>query len=85
METLNSNEIDQDLSQKIAGLKALAATHTILNRGSFPISLHSTVEQSIDFMQSLHEQLLSEAILHPQADLVPELKLLKDSKEEKKD
>lgn len=73
-------EIPSDLQSQLNAVKALAATYNLLDKGLYPASHHQVVAETIAFIRSLHEQALQVAIDHPSADLVPELKQLKESK-----
>lgn len=69
--------IDQDLLNKVQALKALTATYNLLDRGSYPHNALVAVVESMKFVRSLHEQLLAEALAHPEASEVPELSKFK--------
>lgn len=71
-------EIPKDLQASLSSLKAIKQTHNLLQSGSFPFGFNDAIVSSLAFLESLHKQLVDEAIKHPQADLVPELKTLKE-------
>lgn len=72
-----TDTISQDLQNKVSSLKALATTHNLLQKGHYPYGYDDAIKQSLSFIQALHEQVMTEAINDPQAELVPELKQLK--------
>ena len=65
--------IPKDLQDQLSAIRALAATHDLISKGSFNVSKLAQVEQSILFLQSLHKQCMDQALSHPSADQVPEL------------
>ena len=73
-----SKEVPTDLQEKVGALRATATIHNLLQQGSFKSSYHQAIELSVKFIESLHKQLMDEAIQHPDADLVPDLKAVKE-------
>jgi hypothetical protein len=65
--------IPKDLQDQLSAIRALAATHDLISKGSFNVSKLGQVEQSILFLQSLHAQCIEQALAHPSANEVPEL------------
>lgn len=70
-------QVPQDLQEKVAGIRALAQVHNLLGKGTYTVNAHEAVKQSLAFIESLHQQLVDEALQHPQVDTVPELSNLK--------
>lgn len=71
-------EISKELSDKLGSLRAITQAHNLLQQGHFPYSYKQAIEQSLIFLQALHEQVKADALADPQADLVPELKAQKE-------
>lgn len=69
--------IPQDLQEKVNALRAIATTYNLLNEGSFKFNTHEAIKASQEFLKALHAGMSAEALAHPDADLVPELKVLK--------
>jgi len=67
-------EIPEELKKKTAALKALAANFNLLDKGLFLHHQGALVLEVLNFVKSLHEQVLKEALEHPLANLVPEFK-----------
>lgn len=67
-------EIQQDLIDKLGAIRALAGCYNLLNGAAFPVGHHESVVKSLAFLQELHKQALQDALQHPQAGLVEELK-----------
>jgi len=76
------SELPEDLQALVNSLKAIAMTHTLLQKGAFQFPDYGAVAQSIQFIESLHKQAMSEASAHPKAHLSPELNALKQTPEE---
>ena len=75
------SEPASELVAQIQAIRAIAATHDLLNSGSFPLAKFKQVESCIAFLENLHIQCLDQASSHSDADLIPELKQVKASKE----
>jgi len=65
--------IDQALVDKCKALKQLINVHDLLNQGQFPGYHNKRIGEALDFVQSLHKQLLAEAQEHPQSNKIAEL------------
>jgi hypothetical protein len=68
----------EDLQEQIKAIQALTATHNLLNHGTFQVKYFGQLEQSIAFIESLHQNLFAAALAHPQAHLVPSLHAVKE-------
>ena len=66
-------EIPQDLKEKLSAARALALTHKLLTTGIFQGNSASQVVASLNFVESLHGQMLEDIKALPQASLVVEL------------
>ncbi len=75
-----ATEPPQDLLDKLKVIQLVSKTTSLLANASFNVSQHQNVTQCIQFMQQLHESLVSDAASHPQADTVPALKQRKETK-----
>lgn len=81
--------IPQDLQEKWGAVQACATTFNILQKGMFTHEMHPLVKASLVFLQKLHEGAIKDALLHPEACLIPELKEFqelqaKEAKDEQK-
>lgn len=76
-------EVPKDLQDKVSSLKALSKIHKLLNEGTYHFGYMKDIEPSLVFLESLHSQVLEDALTHEDIDLVDELKALKKAKEEK--
>lgn len=63
----------QDLLDKVKAAKALTTTHSLLGVGMFQFRHQEQLKQSIEFLESLHKQVIAECLAHPDCDLVPDL------------
>lgn len=70
--------IPQDLKDKMGAVEATATAFNLLEKGHFPHSYASAIRSSLHFLQKLHEQCVEDALKHPDADLVPELKTARE-------
>jgi len=66
-------EIPKDLQDMLGSLTALATIHTLLQRGMFQVTEHGAVASSIQYVEILHKQVMSDAKAHPKAHLSPQL------------
>lgn len=66
-------QIDDTLKAQLGAIRGVATAHNLLDKGLFNHQAAEAVRLSLDFLRSLHLQLVEEAIKHPQADLIPEL------------
>ena len=78
--TESKAEIAPELTQKVQALRALVTTYNLFNEGSFPLRCMQAALSAQNFLQSLHGSLVEEALAHPDADKVPEIKEMKDQK-----
>lgn len=75
-DTIQDVEIEQNLLNKLSALRSIVTTHNLLQEGSFTVAAFPAIQVSLDFLKSLHKQVSEDALQHPQASLVPELKQL---------
>lgn len=75
-------QIDPKLLASVKSLRALATCHNLLDKGLFNHAQAVNVPNCLEFLRSLHEQVTKEALSHPDADKIQELKNLKDSQKE---
>lgn len=73
VETTTPADLPQDLLQKVSATKAVATAHSLLGVGMFQHRHTEALQKSIDFLTSLHKQILEECLSHPDADKVPDL------------
>lgn len=71
-------EPPQDLIAQTKATEALSVVHTLLHKGAYHAKELPSLTSAIAFITSLHAQSLAKALKHPQADLIPELKSIKD-------
>jgi uncharacterized protein YdeI (YjbR/CyaY-like superfamily) len=74
-------EIPKDLSEKWGAVEATATTFNLMQKGTFTASYMTVLNASLSFLQKLHEQTVEDALKHPKADLIPELKAIKEERE----
>lgn len=73
-------EISEEFSNTVKGLGALTTVHNLLQKGTFTYEYRYALDQSISFIESLHKQAIEAALVHPEADKVPELVALKEAR-----
>ena len=73
MENQEVITISQDLQDKLNAIEALVQTHTLLGLGTFQYRNHQALKSSLHFLESLHKQVMEEALAHPDADKVQSL------------
>jgi hypothetical protein len=78
-------EIPKDLSDKWGSVEAVATTFNLMQKGAFPHSYQAAVGASLVFLSKLHESCVEAALAHPESDLIPQLKELKNAKDGKAD
>ena len=66
--------VPKDLQDKMGAIEAVATAFNVLDKGYFPHSYAQSVKLSLKFLQVLHEQSVEDALAHPQAHMVDELK-----------
>lgn len=69
--------IEQELLNKVSALRAIVTTHNLLQEGNFNLAAMPALQASVEFLKSLHAQVSEDALKHPQADLIEDLKQLK--------
>ena len=75
--------LPKDLSDLYNALKSIVITNNLLKAGLYPLGHDELYKISNQFLGSLHKQLLNQMMLHPQSDLIPELKQDKDIHDQK--
>lgn len=73
-------DISEEFSKTLKGLGALTTVYNLLQKGTFTYDYRFALDQSISFIQSLHNQSTDNALLHPESDKVPELVALKEAR-----
>ncbi len=66
-------EIPKDLSDRWAGVVALATAHKLLQEGLFTYAHRNAVGVSLGFLEELHFEALKSAKEHPKSDLIPDI------------
>jgi hypothetical protein len=66
----STREPAQDLTEKVGAIRALITINELLHRGMFFGATSKSVSASIEFVNSLHKQLVTEAKKHPDASLI---------------
>lgn len=74
--------LPEDLQSKVNALKALVGLQKLLHTGSFLYTARAEIDRGLAFLESLHKDLLLEAMQHTEADLVPEFIDLKKMQEQ---
>lgn len=62
-----------ELQDKLRAIKALALVYELLCKGMHPVGSSDAIKQSLEFIKSLHTQILDDASKDQDAHLVPEL------------
>lgn len=84
--TKETKLVPQELSDKWGSVTAVATACNCLDAGMYPHKYASVVRNSIAYLAKLHETLVDDALKHPQAHMIPELKdLLRQINEAKKE
>jgi hypothetical protein len=78
-------EVPEDLANQFQSVKALTVCHQLLCLGHFQHQHQSLLTQSIGFIEFLHEQVITEALNHKDAKMIPQLKAELKKRKEKKD
>lgn len=79
----SKSAIPKDLEDKWGAVQAVATTHNLLQKGLYTHDYASAVKASLGFLLKLHEQTVEDALTHPQAHLIPELKTIQDQEKAK--
>jgi len=74
-------EVPKDLSDQWGAVQAAATTCNLLQKGFFPFSMQQALTQCIAFAMKMHEQCVEQALKHPQAHLISELKEILEQKQ----
>ncbi len=82
-ETPKVEVIPPELKLKWDAIQAVATTFNMLDKGTYTHHYWAAVKESLKFVAKLHENMVEEALKHPQAHMIPELKeYLKEGKKE---
>ncbi len=73
--------IDPKLEQQVAALRALSTTSYLLINGSFQFAQLELMIPCLEFVRNLHSQVMAEALTHPDAQKIEELKNILSLKE----
>lgn len=65
--------LPEELKDKLSAIKALVTVHSLLGVGMFQHRHTPQLTESLKFLESLHKQVMEEALQHPDADKAPEL------------
>lgn len=65
--------IPEDLENQLRSVRAIAQCYNLLQKGLYPHGYAMAIDQSLQFLQALHQQAFAEAQRHPAAAAVPEL------------
>lgn len=71
-------KLPQDLEAQYKATKALALVYTLLQNGFFPGGIRDEIEEASKFIQSLHNQSLQAVLVHPESDMIDEIKKHKE-------
>ncbi len=71
-------EISKEMNDLYAAMKCIATAHNLLDGGLFKHTHAQAVMDSLLFLKSLHQQVRDQALAHPECDLIPELKGMKE-------
>lgn len=77
----SKSAIPKDLEDKWGAVQAVATAHNLLHKGLYTHDYATAVKASLGFLLELHKQTVEDALKHPLAHLIPELKLELDKKE----
>ena len=72
-----TSEIPEDLQAQWEAIQAVATAFACLNKGLFSHDYLQPVKTSLMFLMKMHENCVTEALKHPKADLLSELKEVK--------
>lgn len=73
-ETQAPPTLPEDLAAKWGACEATATAFNVLQKGHFEFAYMKAVGASLGFLQTLHGQTVEDALSHPDAHLIPELK-----------
>ncbi len=68
------SDIPKDLQAQWEAIGAVATAFACLNKGHFSFDYLAPVRGSLFFLQQMYSNCVTEALKHPQADMIPELK-----------
>lgn len=75
--------VPKDLEDQWGSCMACATSVNVLDKGMFPHQYLGAVRESRAFLVRLHEQVVEQALTHPQAHMISELNdILKERKNE---
>lgn len=83
--TKEVNVVPEDLQKQWGAAQACSTALALFDQGYFSARHSKHVEPSMGFLAKLHEQTVDQALRHPQAHMIPELKkILDEAKDGKK-
>lgn len=71
-------KISKEMNEFYSAMKCIATAHNLLDTGLFKHTQAQAVHDSLVFFRSLHAQVKEKAFEHPECDLIPELKNMKE-------
>lgn len=71
-------KISKEMKEFYEAMKCIATAHNLLDKGLFHHAQAQAVMDSLVFLRSLHSQVKTQALAHPESDLIPELKAMKE-------
>jgi hypothetical protein len=84
-ESVKTEVIPEDLQKQWGAAQACSTALALFDQGYFSARHSKHVEPSMGFLAKLHEQTVDQALRHPQAHMIPELKkILDEAKDGKK-
>jgi hypothetical protein len=74
IDTVASPVIPKDLADKWKAIQGITGIGRLLQEGSFPHRYNEIITEALTFLIVLQKEVAKEALLHPDATLIPELK-----------
>ncbi len=71
-------QVSKEMQEFYSAMKCIATAHNLLDKGLFKHTEAQAVIDSVVFLRSLHQQVKDQALAHPECDLIPELKEMKE-------
>lgn len=78
-------KIPKDLADQWAAVEACATAFNVIQKGMFAPNYLTVVTASLGFLGKLHESSLQAVRMHPQCELIPEIKAMIESEKQPKD
>lgn len=79
-QTEKTEVIPSDLEQQWGAVQACATACNVLDKGHYQHQFLAAVRMTREFLVKLHEQSVEQAIKHPQAHMISELKEILEAK-----